>query len=80
MDSPYYFSVYIPAVYVLNKIDQITIEELDILFQIPNVVPISAHNMWNIDELLERIWQRLNFIRMHDNPDLIRFPSGLSLV
>jgi len=46
----------------------LTIEELDILFKIPHVVPISAHNMWNIDELLERMWQKLEFIRIYTQP------------
>ena len=32
--------VYIPALYVINKIDKITIEELDLLDQIPNYVII----------------------------------------
>ena len=29
---------YIPAIYVLNKIDQLTIEELDIIDQMPHHV------------------------------------------
>jgi uncharacterized protein len=33
---------YLPAIYVLNKIDQLTIEELDIIDQMPYHVPISA--------------------------------------
>ncbi len=33
---------YIPCIYVLNKIDQLTIEELDIVDQLPHHVPISA--------------------------------------
>lgn len=45
--------VYIPAVYVLNKIDAISIEELDLLYKIPNSVPISAKMWLNIDELTE---------------------------
>ncbi len=36
--------IYVPCLYVLNKIDQITIEELDILDRLPHVVPISAHH------------------------------------
>lgn len=68
--------VYIPAVYVLNKIgkspissrsnpfgparrlivllasaDAISIEELDLLYRIPNSVPISAKDWLNIDEV-----------------------------
>ena len=40
---------YIPCIYVLNKIDQISIEELDIICKIPHTVPISAHHKWNYD-------------------------------
>uniref|UniRef100_A0A8C2KY25 Developmentally regulated GTP binding protein 1 n=1 Tax=Cyprinus carpio TaxID=7962 RepID=A0A8C2KY25_CYPCA len=37
--------VYIPCIYVLNKIDQISIEELDVIYKIPHCVPISAHHL-----------------------------------
>ena len=60
--------VYIPALYVINKIDQITIEELDLLEQIPNYVLISAHLSWNLDELLERIWEKLDLLRIYTKP------------
>lgn len=38
---------------VLNKIDAISIEELDLLYRIPNSVPISAKDWMNIDELIQ---------------------------
>ena len=44
---------YIPVIYVLNKIDAISIEELDLLYRIPNAVPISSEDGWNVDELME---------------------------
>jgi hypothetical protein len=34
--------IYCPCVYVLNKIDTITIEELDLLSRVPHYVPIAA--------------------------------------
>ena len=34
--------IYIPCIYVLNKIDSISIEELDLLYKIPHSVPISC--------------------------------------
>ena len=34
--------IYVPCLYVLNKIDAISIEELDILDKVPHYVPISA--------------------------------------
>ncbi|KAJ1840509.1 GTP-binding protein rbg1 [Coemansia sp. RSA 2708] len=60
--------VYIPAVYVLNKIDQISIEELDLVYKIPHAVPISAHHEWNFDELLEKMWEYLNLVRIYTKP------------
>lgn len=60
--------IYIPCLYVLNKIDQITIPELDILSQVPHYVPISAHHEWNLDLLLERIWQYLDLLRIYTKP------------
>jgi small GTP-binding protein len=60
--------VYVPCIYVLNKIDQITIEELDLIDRIPNTVPISAHHEWNLDGLLEMIWEKLDLIRIYTKP------------
>ncbi|PQE16103.1 ribosome-interacting GTPase 1 protein [Rutstroemia sp. NJR-2017a WRK4] len=48
---------YIPVIYALNKIDAISIEELDLLYRIPNACPISSEHGWNVDELLEQILQ-----------------------
>ena len=48
--------MYIPCLYVLNKIDQLTIEELTIVDQMEHNVVISAQHGWNMDELLEHIW------------------------
>ena len=80
----YLCSVYTPCLYVMNKIDAITIEELDLVARVPHYVPIAAGKVrslsfsnlfaltllssqeWNFDELLERIWQYLNMIRMSD--------------
>ncbi|KAJ2401846.1 GTP-binding protein rbg1 [Coemansia sp. RSA 2559] len=59
---------YIPAVYVLNKIDQISIEELDLIYKIPHAVPVSAHHEWNFDELLEIMWEYLNLVRIYTKP------------
>lgn len=60
--------VYIPVIYVLNKIDSISIEELDLLYRIPNACPISAEHGWNLDELLEQMWERLNLRRIYTKP------------
>lgn len=52
----------------MNKIDQITIQELDLLDRIPNVCPISAHHGWNTDGLLDMIWSTLDLIRIYTKP------------
>lgn len=56
--------IYIPCIYVLNKIDQISIEELDIIYKVPHCVPISAHHRWNFDDLLDKAWEYLRLLRM----------------
>lgn len=59
---------YIPVLYVFNKIDALTIEELDILDQMPNYVPISSRQEWNLEELMETIWSRCNMLRIYTKP------------
>jgi ribosome-interacting GTPase 1 len=59
---------YIPVIYALNKIDAISIEELDLLYRIPNACPISSEHGWNIDELMEQMWEKLNLVRVYTKP------------
>lgn len=40
---------YIPCLYALNKIDAITLDELNILDQIEHYVPIAGDLGWNLD-------------------------------
>ena len=60
--------MYIPCLYVINKIDQISIEELELLDKVPHYVPISAKDEWNFDELMEKIWDYLDLIRIYTKP------------
>lgn len=60
--------VYVPCLYILNKIDQISIEELDIIYKVPHCVPISAHHKWNFDDLLEKMWTYLALVRIYTKP------------
>jgi ribosome-interacting GTPase 1 len=60
--------IYVPCIYVLNKIDSITIEELDLLDRVPHYVPISAKDEWNLDELMAKIWEYLSLIRIYTKP------------
>lgn len=60
--------IYIPCIYVLNKIDQISIEELELVYKVPKAVPISAHHKWNFDDLLETMWNELHLTRIYTKP------------
>lgn len=59
---------YIPCLYILNKIDDISLAELEILDQIPHYVPISAHLEWGLEDLIETIWDYLDMIRVYTKP------------
>ena len=50
------------------QIDSITIEELDLLDQLPHNVPISARDEWHFDELLEQIWKYAKMLRIYTKP------------
>ncbi|TNY19978.1 P-loop containing nucleoside triphosphate hydrolase protein [Rhodotorula diobovata] len=67
--------VYIPCLYILNKIDAISIEELDLLYRIPNSVPISAKDWLNIDELIEVMWEKLSLRRIYTLPRGAKSPD-----
>ncbi|KIM90676.1 hypothetical protein PILCRDRAFT_953 [Piloderma croceum F 1598] len=60
--------VYIPAIYVLNKIDAISIEELDLLYKIPHSCPISSREWLNVDELIQMMWETLDLVRVYTKP------------
>ncbi|OCH90711.1 developmentally regulated GTP binding protein 1 [Obba rivulosa] len=60
--------VYIPALYVLNKIDAISIEELDLLYKIPYSVPVSSREWLNVDELIQQMWESLDLVRVYTKP------------
>jgi ribosome-interacting GTPase 1 len=52
----------------LNKIDSFSIQELDLLNRVPNAVPISSEQEWNLDDLLEVMWYRLNLVHVYTKP------------
>ena len=60
--------VYVPAVYAINKVDQITVEELELLSKMKHYVPISANKEWNLDGLLETVWEYLDMVRIYTKP------------
>ena len=66
---------YIPCLYAYNKIDSISLEEVDRLSREPHSIAISCEMDLNIDRLLTRIWSELNLWRIYtkrrgEAPDL----------
>ena len=56
---------YVKCVYAYNKIDTISIEEVDKLMREPYNVAISVHMNLGIDILLERLWDALGLVRIY---------------
>ena len=44
------------------------LEELDIIDKCAHYVPISAKDEWNFDELMQKIWDYLDLIRIYTKP------------
>ncbi|KAG5651224.1 Developmentally-regulated GTP-binding protein 2, partial [Sphagnurus paluster] len=66
---------YLPCLYVYNKIDSISIEQLDKLARQPNSVVISCEMDLNLDHLIDRIWDELKLVKVYTkkrgaHPDL----------
>ncbi|KAK5640805.1 hypothetical protein RI129_009352 [Pyrocoelia pectoralis] len=57
--------VYLPCLYVYNKIDQISIEEVDRIARQPHSVVVSCNMKLNLDYLLETLWEYLALIRVY---------------
>jgi small GTP-binding protein len=59
--------VYVPCIHVYNKIDLITIEELDRLARSDpyHGVVLSCALRLNMDEVLEKIWRALKIVRVY---------------
>ncbi|CAO3676504.1 unnamed protein product [Umbelopsis ramanniana] len=70
---------YLTCVYCYNKIDQITIEEVDRLARQENTVVVSCEDDLNLDYLVEQIWRHLNLLRVYTKKrgELPDFSDGL---
>nr|XP_054112413.1 LOW QUALITY PROTEIN: developmentally-regulated GTP-binding protein 2-like [Callithrix jacchus] len=79
--------VYMPCLYVYNKIDQISMEEVDRLAQKPNSVVTSYGMKLNLVYLLEMLWEYLALTCIYtkkigerpDFPDTIILQKGASV-
>ena len=57
--------IYMPCLYVYNKIDQISLEEVNRLARGESNVVISCEMKLNLDYLLEVLWEKLALIRVY---------------
>ncbi|XP_054763031.1 developmentally-regulated GTP-binding protein 2-like [Lytechinus pictus] len=57
--------IYLPCIYVYNKIDQTSIEEVDRIAHQPHCLVISCEMKLNLDYLLEKVWEYLNLICLY---------------
>lgn len=56
---------YVKCIYVYNKIDTVSIEDVDALMQDPHNAAISVHMNLGCDILLEKIWDMLGLVRIY---------------
>jgi len=56
---------YIPCLYVYNKIDAISLEQMDKLARTEYSVVISCEMDLNLDYLIERIWEELQLVKVY---------------
>lgn len=57
--------IYLSCLFVYNKIDQVSIEEVDRLARQPHSVVVSCNMKLNLDYLLEKLWDYLALIRVY---------------
>jgi len=56
---------YLPCLYVYNKIDQLSLEELEQIAEQPHTVVVSCNADLNLDMLLRMIWKYLALVRVY---------------
>lgn len=57
--------VYMPCLYVYNKIDQVSIEEVDRIARMQSCVVVSCNMKLNLDFLLDKVWECLALLRIY---------------
>jgi 50S ribosomal subunit-associated GTPase HflX len=65
---------YTPCLYVYNKIDSISLEEMDKLARRPHSIVVSCEQKLNLDRLLDRIWVRREMSAEKEHRSLIAPP------
>lgn len=56
---------YIPCLYIYNKIDSISLEEMNDLARRPDSLVISCNLQLNLEYLVECIWDKLGLVRVY---------------
>jgi len=56
---------YVRCLYVYNKVDTLSIEEVDELARKPDSIVISVHMQMNLDRMLLKMWDYLGLIRIY---------------
>jgi uncharacterized protein len=56
---------YVKCIYVYNKIDTISIEEVEALMKDPTRACISVKEELGIDILIDKLWEQLGLVRVY---------------
>ena len=56
---------YIPCLYVYNKIDTLSIEEVDEIARKPDSIVVSVYMNLNLDTMLMKMWEYLGLLRVY---------------
>ena len=71
---------YVKCLYVYNKIDVCSIEEIDDIARRPNSIPASAGLNMNMDGLLTAIWEKMGLVRVYTKKVVIYRPESIHLL
>ena len=56
------------AIIQLSDCMQITMEELNVIDKLPHYCPVCAYHEWNLDGLVEMIWDYIDVLRIYTKP------------
>eukprot|EP00928_Gymnodinium_smaydae_P009583 TRINITY_DN13595_c0_g1_i1.p1 TRINITY_DN13595_c0_g1~~TRINITY_DN13595_c0_g1_i1.p1 ORF type:complete len:440 (+),score=133.98 TRINITY_DN13595_c0_g1_i1:105-1424(+) len=56
---------YVKCLYVYNKIDMLDLKTVDEIARRPMSVVISVNQKWNFDNLLKRLWDEMEIVRIY---------------
>jgi len=59
---------YVKCIYVFNKIDTISIEDVEERMLNPQNCCISVKEEWGVDLLIDKIWDQLGLVRVYTKP------------